>query len=1375
MKKLLLVLMIFILSLGLIACGDDYEEFDPEEIVSSNYYFSDMVTALQEYGFLVEIYNAEMIDQREAEILNDNNVTVEIRNLATALFSDGRQYINAQLLELGSTEQANNYADTVDEGDDGFVVTSQTTVFHGTLQVQGSGNGGESSANINADDIIFNIVSGEMDVSFTGGDYTFVPTTYGDRLVIASNNNGVASSTASLTARIRLEANEGLSFSHCVSSEGGYDKLKIFFNGEELNSFSGTTSWSTFSIPAVSSAGTYELRFEYTKDGGSNQGEDKAFIDDLRVIGSVGDIEEVTSGVIDADFTPVGDYTFVPSYHDGLPCIMPTNTGFSSTTATINVSVSLTEGEIFMLDYYVSSEGADPFRIRLDSNTIFEKSGTSQYSWETYSYTATRTGVHVFELTYSKDSGVNSGADTALVTNIRKSSAFNDALLNTNQSLNISFGSVDYPLIVDTYDGFDCVKTTNAYINTTISSLIVTAQLVQNQEFSIEYVISSESENDWFGFFVNGEEIERHSGTAITGWSTVNYTATADGEYTFELRYTKDSSQNLGSDTLYLKNLQISSAEGDTSSNVISDIMVGGNLNGTATVRPNHHGFELVTEGEETYLQSTNAGYHNSSAVVDVDLFLEAGTGLIFDYKISSELGADILEVYVNEVSVATISGNLTSRWNTKYIFEASNTGNYKITFRYVKNSSVNTGDDVVIIKNVRPGSISDQVGNQIISNGQVATNDINFYEGTTGYTFIESSSDGVSFIQSNNNGASGSTSEIYTDLYMREGDEFTFEFFVSSESNYDKLRFYANGSEIFVRSGIMSSFESYTYVASSTGEYTFKFTYSKDGSVNSGEDCARVKNVSVTRNLGDVANILEIGSLGLTVVEGFDFTIAEYNDLDCIMSSNAGQASSTSTISFDAVLNAGDTLFIKYIISSEANDVFTVSVDGVVVSSLSGTDNENWTELSVITAATSATYRITLTYTKNSSINEGNDVVLIDSIYKSRITTSVDTSDFGTAVTVGDAEVVYSTPASSEYSFTMTDLGGSLCVMSTNTGIANSTAQLSVYVTLQANQQLTFDYLVSSDGYDYLIVYVDGESFNTYYGSSTAYWRTVTVASATEEKTVELRFEYHKDGSGNSGLDAAFIDNVTVKDVSHLSGDMEFSTGGNTYTFVADNYLDYPCVSANNTGYHSTIAYYYMNVYLNEGEILQFYYAVSSESANYDYLVIYANGSEIGRWGGTSNTSWNLYEYTALFTGEHSFEFRYRKDGSAHNGTDKAYLRDFVIVGREEYEPTEFEDYVHGFVDQYDLNTINRYSSSAIEVIEAGIAERTGIDVELVNCSFASAYATSYSYEAYFFEFENQADMEAVIAALDANTGANVSASGEGTFGVIYVTYSYN
>ena len=81
----------------------------------------------------------------------------------------------------------------------------------------------------------------------------------------------------------------------------------------------------------------------------------------------------------------------------------------------------------------------------------------------------------------------------------------------------------------------------------------------------------------------------------------------------------------------------------------------------------------------------------------------------------------------------------------------------------------------------------------------------------------------------------------------------------------------------------------------------------------------------------------------------------------------------------------------------------------------------------------------------------------------------------------------------------------------------------------------------------------------------------------------------------------------------------------------------------------------------VGEPDSIAFYYKVSSESG-YDKLYFYIDNQEKANWSG--NQSWTRAQYYVT-EGQHSFSWKYKKDGSVTSGSDCAWI-DFVILPRD-------------------------------------------------------------------------------------------------------------
>ncbi|KGG81065.1 hypothetical protein Y919_02525 [Caloranaerobacter azorensis H53214] len=89
-------------------------------------------------------------------------------------------------------------------------------------------------------------------------------------------------------------------------------------------------------------------------------------------------------------------------------------------------------------------------------------------------------------------------------------------------------------------------------------------------------------------------------------------------------------------------------------------------------------------------------------------------------------------------------------------------------------------------------------------------------------------------------------------------------------------------------------------------------------------------------------------------------------------------------------------------------------------------------------------------------------------------------------------------------------------------------------------------------------------------------------------------------------------------------------------------------------------------NAYLTvTTDYIEFYWYVSSESS-YDYFEFYIDGNREIRQSGTSG--WNKFS-KSLTKEEHTFHWKYYKDGSVDRGDDRAYIDNLILnIGESRY-----------------------------------------------------------------------------------------------------------
>ena len=134
----------------------------------------------------------------------------------------------------------------------------------------------------------------------------------------------------------------------------------------------------------------------------------------------------------------------------------------------------------------------------------------------------------------------------------------------------------------------------------------------------------------------------------------------------------------------------------------------------------------------------------------------------------------------------------------------------------------------------------------------------LEFTSTTPNYPWACAIVDGEAVAKSGNSGQDSTVSTMQLVLDMEAGDKLVFDWRVSSESNYDMLGFYVNGTQNGSRISGETDWATITYTAATSGTFTFQWRYEKDYSVSRNDDCGYVDNVRFVPEAylpGDVNN----------------------------------------------------------------------------------------------------------------------------------------------------------------------------------------------------------------------------------------------------------------------------------------------------------------------------------------------------------------------------------------------------------------------------------------------------------------------------------------------------------------------------------------
>ena len=245
-------------------------------------------------------------------------------------------------------------------------------------------------------------------------------------------------------------------------------------------------------------------------------------------------------------------------------------------------------------------------------------------------------------------------------------------------------------------------------------------------------------------------------------------------------------------------------------------------------------------------------------------------------------------------------------------------------------------------------------------------------------------------FAQSSNAGIPSSTSTLTATVTVDKATTLSFEYKAWGEgadlgvegSHYDECKFSIDGVEQFACGKRDNDWEVYT-VELPAGYHTLEWSYTKDSSVNPVGDYFAVDNVVVGRPLLsklDRALNIEGGELHFATTGDYPWTVLTEGNRLYAQSTNAGVASSTSTLTAEVTTARGATLSFEYKAWGEGSsyDKCIFSVDGVVQFAYGAIKND-WEVYTV--ELTAGTHALEWSYTKDGSVNPEGDYFAVDNV----------------------------------------------------------------------------------------------------------------------------------------------------------------------------------------------------------------------------------------------------------------------------------------------------------------------------------------------------------------------------------------------------------
>jgi PKD repeat protein len=339
----------------------------------------------------------------------------------------------------------------------------------------------------------------------------------------------------------------------------------------------------------------------------------------------------------------------------------------------------------------------------------------------------------------------------------------------------------------------------------------------------------------------------------------------------------------------------------------------------------------------------------------------------------------------------------------------------------------------------------------------------------------------------------------------------------VSSEANYDYLRFFIDGVQKNQISGTVDWIQVSNSLAA--GTHTLKWTYIKDASVVSGSDCGWVDKLEiVTPSSSPIGEAVDYPSLNFTLsgnANWFSQTTTTYYGGDAAQSGAIAHSQST-TMETSVTVTAAQAVKFYWKVSSESGyDYLRFFIDGVQKSQISGT--VDWTQVSYNIAA--GTHTLKWTYIKDASAVSGSDCGWVD---KLEITTPVADP---IAEAVDYPSLTFALSGNGNwFSETTTTYYGGDAAQSADIGNNQSTT---METAISGVTSVKFYWKVSSEAsYDYLKFYIDGVEQAKIAGTVNWTQKTYTVSSGSHT----LKWSFIKDAYVSSGSDCGWVDKLELQ-----------------------------------------------------------------------------------------------------------------------------------------------------------------------------------------------------------------------------------------------------
>jgi hypothetical protein len=494
--------------------------------------------------------------------------------------------------------------------------------------------------------------------------------------------------------------------------------------------------------------------------------------------------------------------------------------------------------------------------------------------------------------------------------------------------------------------------------------------------------------------------------------------------------------------------------------------------------------------------------------------------------------------------------------------------------------------------------------------------------------------------------GAIGHGGTTFLETTVFGPGDLSFFWTASSEDCCDRLTLFVNGVPVDSIGGEVGWTERTLHLP--WGAHTLRWQYRKDGSVEAGLDAACLDQVAFQPSrVTGLETALAAIPLPLTAGGNAPWFGQENVNADGASAGRSGYIGHGESSTVETVVSGPGVVSFDWQVSSEGCcDRLSFLVDGIVWDSIGG--EVSWTNRTFHLPW--GTHTLVWSYRKDGSVDAGLDAGWLD------------------RVTYDPVGIFNLTEASDNASQPWTAGGNQPWFGQNETTHDGADALQSGPVThgqdslldsaVTGPGTLTFFWKVSSEYADPLVYSLDGLEQARIAGEVDWIGQTHIIRPGTHA----LRWQYHKDGSVNTGQDSGWLDQVAFVPAPTLpvalnNTQLLWSTSGDANWFSQLVTTHDGVAAARTDTLGDGQAAVLETSVMGPGE-LSFYWKVSSE-AGFDILAILMDDAEQARISG--EVDWTQRALTVP-DGLHTLKWRYSKDGSRGSGADAAWLDEVVL-----------------------------------------------------------------------------------------------------------------